>query len=468
MIQAVRALLPVLAMIWLAACSGSDDNSSGSTTNQSPTSSQEPTKPPLTTQPPNMAPPSTQPPASQPPGSQLPGSTPPGSQPPGSTPPGTGSGSGTFTQGTGFNSHVRQIVMAQDGTHDLYVGGDFTTYNGTAANHLTRLHPNGTVAQSFGQGFDELVYFLGLATDGNNALFAGGGFTQFNGKPVPPLIRLTRTGSLDGGFRFTQAFMPLLFAPAADGSGGIYTDFMESNPNCDNPGCTTLLKIVLLKPDGSLNPAFSTGNGFLGGSPARAEPVSIAALVPASNGKLYVGGRLLTYNGVGVSSLPRLNADGTLDSTFNAPASYAPGVETLALASDGTKDVYFGSRNMFSTRVHDDGEVDPTYAPTVPVVPNVICPAQDGTGDVFLSGFDTVSIVFRLLRLDRNGALVSTFHEPTLGAEPPNDPWVLTIVPVLDGTRDLYIGGTFTTYNGVPVNHIAHIHADGSLASVVN
>jgi len=39
---------------------------------------------------------------------------------------------------------------------------------------------------------------------------------------------------------------------------------------------------------------------------------------------------------------------------------------------------------------------------------------------------------------------------------------------VLDATRDLYIGGGFTTYNGVPVNHIARIHADGSLASVVN
>jgi hypothetical protein len=73
-----------------------------------------------------------------------------------------------------------------------------------------------------------------------------------------------------------------------------------------------------------------------------------------------------------------------------------------------------------------------------------------------------------LLRLDRTGAAVSTFHEPTIGAEPPNDPWILAVVPVLDGTKDLYIGGFFTTYNGAPVNHIARIHADGSLASVVN
>src|SRR5688500_9432456 len=184
MLQPPRALLLVTAVIWLAACSGSDD-STPATTSQSPTTSQQPTTPPPTTQPPNMAPPSTQPPGSQPPTSQ-----PPGSQPPGSQPPGSGTG-GTFAQGTGFNSHVRKIVMAQDGTNDLYVGGDFTIYNGTAANHLIRLRPNGTVAQTFGQGFDEVVFALALATDGSNALYAGGPFTQFNGQPAPQMVRLT-------------------------------------------------------------------------------------------------------------------------------------------------------------------------------------------------------------------------------------------------------------------------------------
>src|SRR5688572_10525936 len=106
MIQPVRGLLPAVAMIWLVACSGSDSsNSPESTTNQSPTTAQEPSKPPPTTQPPSSAPPNTQPPVS--------------------TPPGSGSG-GAFTQGTGFNAFVRTMVMAQDGTNDLYVGGDFT------------------------------------------------------------------------------------------------------------------------------------------------------------------------------------------------------------------------------------------------------------------------------------------------------------------------------------------------------
>ena len=76
--------------------------------------------------------------------------------------------------------------------------------------------------------------------------------------------------------------------------------------------------------------------------------------------------------------------------------------------------------------------------------------------------------VFRLLRLDRTGALVSTFREPTLHIERDTPFWLVNVVPVLDGTKDLYIGGTFTTYDDVPVNHIARIHADGSLASGVD
>src|SRR6266545_2927418 len=62
-----------------------------------------------------------------------------------------------FNQGSGFNGPVGSIVLAQDGSGDIYVGGEFTTYKGTLANRLIRLHPDGTVAQTFGQGFDGIV-----------------------------------------------------------------------------------------------------------------------------------------------------------------------------------------------------------------------------------------------------------------------------------------------------------------------
>jgi hypothetical protein len=163
--------------------------------------------------------------------------------------------------------------------------------------------------------------------------------------------------------------------------------------------------------------------------------------------------------------LLRLNQGGALDSTFQANVGYISGtpvVEAIAPAGDGTQDIYFAGRigTTGSSRVKDTGAFDPTYAPVDPLFASEIAPAHDGTTDVFLSQGSNRG--GRLLRLDRTGAAVPTFREPVIDAE------ILQIIPVPDGTRDLYLGGAFMTYNGIVVNHIARVHADGSLASVVS
>ena len=365
--------------------------------------------------------------------------------------------------------------MAQDGTNDLYVGGDFTTYNGTPANHLIRLRPNGSVAQTFGQGFDEVVLALGLAIDSSNALYAGGAFTQFNGQPVPRIIRITPTGLRDSSFQPSGLdFVPEMLAVPEDASRDVYVagNVLTAPPLIGNSS-----RVVRLNPSGTSD---ATSTFFIGGDPTVSPVVTMA--VPPGSGKLYVGGSIGTLNGEMVTSFLRLNPDGTLDTSFiqgTEPASspVAVIVEAIAPARDGSGDVYAGGRISsyngtpvnLSMRVHENGALDTSYAQAASVLPMGIWPAQDGTGDIFVSGFSTVDgTVFRLVRLDRSGALVSTFREPSLHIERDTPFWLLSIVPVLDGTRDLYIGGTFTTYNGVSVNHIARVHADGSLASVVN
>jgi hypothetical protein len=361
---------------------------------------------------------------------------------------------------------VRQILLAEDSTRDIYVRGDFMSYQGSTANELIRLHADGSVANRFGQGFDGHIYRIALAKTGRGGLYVSGAFAHFDGQPVSHLVRLTRTGALDPAFRFAADFDPGGIAVAEDGSGDVYS--VHSGPNLDcgqepppNPQCAYALQIARLTADGSVDPAFSTGHGFPGGLPSNANPAWIQALLPTSNGKLSVGGSLLSYNGVAVSSLIRLNVDGTLDTTFMGNVGYtsAPVVEVIAPVSQGTQDIYIGGRiGLF--RVLETGAFDTSFTAAVPVITFSIAPVQDGTGDLYVSGLADNRI--RLLRFNRNGAVVSTFQEPNLDAE------VLTIVPLPDGTRDLYIGGAFTMYNGVAVNHIARVHADGSLASILS
>jgi hypothetical protein len=271
---------------------------------------------------------------------------------------------------------------------------------------------------------------------------------------------------LDPAFRFAGDFDPGGIAVAEDGSGDVYSVNSGADLDCSqesppNPQCAYALQIARLNADGGVDAAFSTGHGFPGGLPPNANPAWIQALLPASNGKLSVGGSLLSYNGVVVSSLVRLNVGGTLDTTFvgNVGYTYDPVVEVIAAIGNGSEDVYIGGRiGVF--RVLATGAFDPSFTAAVPMITFSIAPTQDGTGDLYVSGVAGNRI--RFLRFDRNGAVVATFHEPNLDAE------VLTIVPLPDGTRDIYIGGAFTMYNGVPVNHIVRVHADGSLAGILS
>jgi hypothetical protein len=367
-----------------------------------------------------------------------------------------------FNQGSGFNGSVSSVLLAQDGSGDIYVGGEFTSYNGTVANRLIRLHPDGTVAQTFGQGFDGVVGDLALAKTGGGELYVLGGFTQFDGQPVRGLIRLTRTGSLDVGFQVpAEISSPSEFAAAEDGSGDLYVMFRVSIPS-PSAGDFGLFKIVRLNPDGSVDPAFSTGNGFNAGS-SMGCAMSITTLMPTSNGKLYIGGTLNLYNDMPVSSLLRLNSDGTLDTTFKTSLGALCGIPTvvaLAPAGDGTADLYAGLWVGPLIRLHETGAADASFNATLNARGYAIAVTQDGSGDVLLGSASPET----LFRFNRNGDVVPapTFISPTMEGVP------VSIVPVPDDTGDVYIGGNLTTYNGATVNNFARIHADGSLASVVS
>src|SRR5215510_5158154 len=155
---------------------------------------------------------------------------------------------------------VRQILLAEDSTRDIYVRGDFMSFQGSTANELIRLHADGSVANRFGQGFDGHLYRIALAKTGGGGLYVSGAFAHFDGQPVPHLVRLTRTGALDPAFRFAADFDPGGIAVAEDDSGDVYS--VHSGPNLDcgqepspNLQCAYALQIARLNADGSLDPA---------------------------------------------------------------------------------------------------------------------------------------------------------------------------------------------------------------------
>src|SRR6478672_4092201 len=117
------------------------------------------------------------------------------------SPPSPAGSASTFNQARGFNNAVTGIVPVNDGSGDVFAAGSFTTYTDVVSNRLIRLHADGTVAQTFPDGFNAVVMMLVSAHDDRGAMYALGALTQCNAPPAAGFIRLNRDGSRDTNFQ---------------------------------------------------------------------------------------------------------------------------------------------------------------------------------------------------------------------------------------------------------------------------
>lgn len=111
----------------------------------------------------------------------------------------------TFTSGSGFNGPVYAIATTND--NKIYVGGDFSTYNGTSIHKIARLNNDGTLDASFNPGniaANGSIRALAIHSDGKVVL--GGEFTTFNGVPFNRIVRLNTDGSIDTNFNIGSGF----------------------------------------------------------------------------------------------------------------------------------------------------------------------------------------------------------------------------------------------------------------------
>ena len=160
-------------------------------------------------------------------------------------------GGGGVEQVLAFNNTVLSIASAGDGSGDVYVGGDFTDYNGMDVIRVVRLNADGTVDQAFatGTGFNNTVHSIAPAGDGSGDLYVGGSFTNYNGTLANDLVRLNVDGTVDQAFATGTGFNNAVFsiAPSGDGSGDVYVGGQFTSYQVIKIG-----RLARLKPNGSL------------------------------------------------------------------------------------------------------------------------------------------------------------------------------------------------------------------------
>ena len=368
----------------------------------------------------------------------------------------------SFTTGAGFNNAVRTIALANDGSGDVYVGGDFTSYNGVTSNRIIRLNADGSADSGFdvGSGFNSTAQVIVPFTDGSGDIYVGGGFTAYNGTTATRIIRLNPDGTLDTGFTSWTGFNNTVktLSPETDGTGDLYVGgYFTSNAGVNSN------RIIRLNSNGTVDAGFALGTGF---------DTWVSTIIQAADGSgdLYVGGDFSNFNGSIRNKIIRLNMDGTLDAGFTIGTGFNLSVRGIENAPDGSGDIYVvGAFNIYDgnnasrvIRINSDGTVDTGFDIGTgfdSLVSSVVA-ATDATRDVYFGGAFTAyngTGSDGTIRVQADGTVAFLF---ATGSGFNNS--VTTIAQAANGSGDLYAGGFFTTYNGTPANRIIRLNPDGS------
>lgn len=304
-----------------------------------------------------------------------------------------------------FGSAIQTVVTQPDGK--ILIGGDFEVVGGLLRGGIARLHPDGTVDESFnppylidGDKAVKIVNAIGIQSDGK--IIVGGTFNWLVTHPIPPIVRLNTDGSLDTTFNNFQI----------NGSIGGY------------------INVVDVRPDD----------------------------------KILIGGNFTFYSPEERRNLMRLNADGSADNTFitGDPHSYL--VEDIAVQPDGRILGFnrFTPAGRHLQRLLRNGTHDPSFSAFVNSNTNVVKVYPDGK--ILIGGdFTQANNIPRngIARLDRNGLLDETF---VVGINYP-----ITISDIEFGSDGkILIAGTFNNSGGSQRKLLARLNKDGSVDSSFN
>lgn len=221
----------------------------------------------------------------------------------------------TFAQalGSGFNARTLGVDPSAAADGDVYVVGSFTAFQGATVGEVVRLNSDGSrdtafTGSTFTGGASGTPFPVAAAEDGSNDVYVGGDFTSYGGASSPNIVRLDADGTRDTGFAVGTGFNGQTFdiEPLANGTVYVAGDFTTYQGGGSN-------HVARLTAGGALDGGFSAGTGVTGSPGAGL----FLARIPSST-SLYVCGNFQQYNGAGANSIVRITSAGARDVAFNS------------------------------------------------------------------------------------------------------------------------------------------------------
>lgn len=282
----------------------------------------------------------------------------------------------TFNPGSGANSSINATVIQSDGK--IIIGGVFTSYNGTTRNRIARINTDGTLDNNFNPGTGTGGDVNSIAIQADGKIVIGGEFFSYNGTSITRIARLNTDGTLDGSFNPGTGADWTVFSTAVQADGKIIIGGIFSSYNN-----TPINRIARLNSDGSLDNTFNPCIGTSGGE--------VKSIIVQADGKIIIGGSMTSCNNL-VQRIARLNADGTLDNTFNTGTGPNYTIYSTAIQADGKIIItgefsYYNStpRNRIA-RLNTDGSLDNTFNPGTSANNSIRTTSIQADGKIIIGG----------------------------------------------------------------------------------
>jgi uncharacterized delta-60 repeat protein len=456
----------------------------------------------------------------------------------------------TFNPGTGIGddlSFVRDVAIQSDGK--IIIAGNFTSYNDYPVPQIARLNANGSLDTTFNIGF-VTGDFTSLCIQPDGKILAGGYFSSINGAPHHRIARLNTNGSVDATFVTGTGFIGDVHDVKLLSDGSIIVAGWFSSYKGIN--CKNLIKLTA---NGSIASGFSgtfSGDGtilciavsaddkiFIGGtvSVTPGDPFTGVASVNSSglvnyfssegeigttrdmvvhSGKLvvvgskiatfnldgsnynplhpelfsdnhpetvkvfpdnslFVGGYITYYKSYALDFVMKFNPDLTRDLNFGAGTGMGANndvrnMHKLAngkIIITGNFDKYNGVLRNRIASITADGLLDTTYNPGQGANEEIQVSAKTPDGRIVIAGkftrYDGVE-VNNMAIINADGTRDAAFIAKAFTSNEPIYFTAITIQP--DGK--IIVAGIFNAYNGIPCNKICRLNPDGTLDTSFN
>lgn len=334
----------------------------------------------------------------------------------------------------------------------LIIGGDFSSFNENDCFGLVRISSDGQLDNSFNIDNDFLnsaVNHSTLLDDGS--LIVTGFFVQYPSTGKNRIARLNDDGTVNEMFNAYTGFDRTVLEMQVQGDGKILVggDFSRFH-NTSSP------RLIRLSSEGLIDPEFNVDQGFND---------QVKTILPLTDGKILVGGDFTSFNNQAHNYIVRLNANGTIDETFQSGEGFNAAVNQFARLPDGKVLVvgaftqYDGTEVFRILRLNNDGSIDPSFHIKNGFNETIRCIAVQENGALIVGGrFTSFGEIDRgrIARLDANGYLDDSF-DPGTGFD--------IAVNALGISQDekILVGGLFLQYNGIPKRNLVRLNNDGSL-----